>query len=79
MPIMYLSGALLDGHKLTYDEGLKNWEKVIDIAYKIGLKGWTVEIPHHSLFMWDYIKKKHNLDLPHEFWMAQDSGKNSSL
>jgi len=72
---MYIAGKLLDGHKLGYDEGLKNWEKIIDVAYKIALKGWGTEIPHHSLFTWNYIKKKHGLDLPHEFWMQQDSNK----
>ena len=72
---MYISARLLDGHKLGYDEGLKNWEKVIDISHKIAQKGWTVEIPHHSLFTWNYMKNKHGIDLPHEFWMQQDSGK----
>ena len=75
MPIMYIAGKLLDGHKLGYDEGLKNWEKIIDIAHKIAQKGWTLEIPHHSLFMWQYLKNNHDINLPYEFWMQQDSGK----
>lgn len=72
---MYIAGKLLDGHKLGFEEGLKNWEKIIDIAHKVSQKGWTIEIPHHSLFMWQYMKDKHGIDLPHEFWMQQDSGK----
>ena len=72
---MYIAGKLLDGHKLGYDEGLKNWEKIIDIAHKVSQKGWGTEIPHHSLFTWNYLKKKHGIDLPWKYWMQQDSAK----
>jgi len=75
MPIMYIAGELLNAHKLTYEEGIKNWENVVEIAHKITQKGWTAEIPHNSIFMWKYLKDKFGVDLPHEYWMQQDSGK----
>jgi hypothetical protein len=74
MPIMYLAGPLLQGHTLTFEEGLENWKKAIEIGEKLMQKGWTVHIPHHSLYMWQHIKTTEGRDIPWKEWMIQDSG-----
>ncbi len=74
MPRMYIAGPLLSGGTLTFEEGLENWKKVINIADKLMQKGWSPYIPHHSLFMWKHIKDTQSRDIPHEEWMQLDSG-----
>lgn len=74
MPIIYVAGPLLNGHTLTFDQAKMNWIKTIKVADKLMQKGWTVYIPHHSLFMWDHIKKEEGRDIPWAEWMTQDSG-----
>jgi hypothetical protein len=74
MPIMYVAGPLLQGHTLTFEEGKENWKKAVKIADQLMQKGWTVHIPHHSLFMWQHIKETENRDIPWQEWMVQDSG-----
>ncbi len=74
MPIIYVAGPLLNGHTLTFEDGKKNWEKVVDVAEKLMQKGWTVFIPHHSLFMWKHLIDKYDRAIPWETWLVQDSG-----
>jgi len=74
MPIIYVAGPLLQGQTLTFEEGLENWKKTVEVADKLMQKGWTVHVPHHSLFMWDHIKKTQSREISWESWMTQDSG-----
>jgi hypothetical protein len=74
MPIIYIAGPLLEGHTLTFEQGKEHWKNTVGIAEKIMQKGWTVYIPHHSLYMWQYIKEENGRDIPWQEWMVQDSG-----
>lgn len=70
---MYVAGKLLDGHTLDFEAGKKNWEKSCIVGDRLMQKGWSPYIPHHSLFMHDYIKETQHRDIPWEQWMMLDS------
>lgn len=72
---MYIAGKLLNHQPHDFELGVENWEKIADISYKISMKGWGTIIPHDTIYSAEYIKKKYDKYLPHEFWMQQDSSK----
>jgi len=73
MPIMYIAGPLLNDGKLTYEEAVKNWEKACIVADRLMQKGWSPYVPHHSLFMWKFIKDHQARNIKWEDWMKLDS------
>ncbi len=73
MPIMYVAGPLVNGGKLTFDQGLENWRKTCKVAERLMQKGWAPYVPHHSIYMWKYVKEELGRDISWEEWMQLDS------
>jgi len=73
MPIIYIAGPLNNAGKLPYEEAVKNWEKTCIVAERLMQKGWSPYVPHHSLFMWKFIKDHQARDIKWEDWMQLDS------
>lgn len=73
MPRIYVAGPLLQGHTLSYEEGIKNWEKACLISEQLMQKGWAPYTPHHSIFMNKFISEHQKRDISFERWMQLDS------
>jgi hypothetical protein len=73
MPRIYVCGPLFNGHTLSWEEGLVNWEKTAIISEKLMQKGWAPYVPHNSYHMSKFISEHQKRDISFERWMQLDS------
>lgn len=69
---IYVAGPLLNGHTASLAVGEENMKKAMDIALGLMQKNWAPYVPHFSLVMYEYVKKKYSLDIPWKTWMTLD-------